>query len=100
MFHTDTAANITSRIRLEKSQMGCREKRTIQVLLSTASHQNKRNCKVHLPSAVQVALTNAAILGQGGRAEPEGRDTLVVAVPLIPIVTTETSHECITVPVH
>lgn len=36
MFHTDAAANITSRIRLEKSQAGWREKRTIQVLSSTA----------------------------------------------------------------
>lgn len=56
--------------------------------------------EIHLPSAVQVALTNAAILRQGGRAEPEGWDALVVAVPLISIVTTETSHECITVPIH
>lgn len=36
MFHTDAAANITSQIGLEKGQMGCREKRTIQVLFSTA----------------------------------------------------------------
>jgi len=36
MFHTDAAANITSWIRLEMSQAGCREKRTIQVLLFTA----------------------------------------------------------------
>lgn len=60
----------------------------------------QRDCKIHLPSAVQVALTHAALLGQGGRAEPEGWDTMIVAVSLVPIVTTEISHECITVPIH
>lgn len=42
MFHTDAAANITSRIRLEKSQVGCREKRSgFSCLLQ--GHQNQRD---------------------------------------------------------
>lgn len=97
MFHTAAAANITSQIRLERSQEGCRGKDHPGSLV----YQNQRDGKVHLPSAVQVALTNTAILGQGRWAEPEGWDTLVVAVPLIAIVTMGTiSHECIAVPIH
>lgn len=64
-------------------------------------YQNQGAANVHLPSAVQIALTNAAVLGQGGWTEPEGWDTLVVVVPLIAVVTMETiSHECISVPIH
>lgn len=77
-----------------------REKEPSRLSCLLQGHLNQRDCQVHLPSAVQVALTNAAILGQGGRAEPEGWDTLVVAVPLIPVVTVETSQECITEPIH
>lgn len=77
--------------------MGCRGKDHPGSL----AYQNQRVGKVRLPSAVQVALTNTAILGQGRWAEPEGWDTLVVAVPLIAIVTMETiSHECTSVPIH
>lgn len=98
IFHTDAAADITSWIRLKKSIMGCRGKKSYPGSLVYCSNQNQTDCKMHLPSAVPVVLTNVAVLGQGGRAEPEGWDALVVAVPLISIVTMETSHESITVP--
>lgn len=98
IFHTDAVANITSWIRLKKNIIGCREKKSYPGSLVYCSHQNQTDCKMHLPSAVPVVLADIAILGQGGGAEPEGWDALVVAVPLISIVTVETSHESIAVP--
>lgn len=83
----------------EKEDNGMqRKKKNHPSSLVYCSHQNQTDCKMHLPSAVPVVLTNVAILGQGGRAEPEGWDTLVGAVPLISVVTVETSHESITAP--
>lgn len=82
----------------EKEHNGLQRKKELPRLSCLLQSPNQTGCKMHLPSAVPVVLTSVAILGQGGWAEPEGWDALVVAVPLISIVTVETSHEAITVP--